>query len=314
MNMNEFEYIDRYFKPLIGKEARSLQDDAALYKPKLNTDIVISTDSLAEGIHFFGNENPADIAKKCLRVNLSDMAAMGARPLFYNLAISIPKNKASSFIPAFALGLKEDQEFYNLKLIGGDLTSSLKHINITISIFGEVSSGHAVSRNGAHLNDLLYVTGDLGLSKIGLDNFSSNLKSFNNAKQKYLFPQPRVNLGLVLRKIATSMIDISDGLIQDAMHLATNSNLCIELNINELPLPICSSLKKEAILKAALYGGDDYELLFSCKFGNDAYLKNLSEKTNTKITKIGFFKEFKDIYLKFKESDQIPKFISYSHF
>ena len=191
--MNEFEYIYKYFKPLIGKEARGLNDDAALYKPKLNTDIIISTDSLAEGIHFFGTENPSDIAKKCLRVNLSDMAAMGAKPLFYNLAISIPKNKASIFIPAFAAGLEEDQERFNLKLIGGDLTSSLKHINITISIFGEISSGHAISRDGAKPNDILYVTGDLGLSKIGLDNFSSNLEIFSEAKRKYLFPLPRVN-------------------------------------------------------------------------------------------------------------------------
>ena len=312
--MNEFEYINKYFKPLVGKEARLLKDDAALYKPKLNTDIVISTDSLSEGIHFFGTENPADIAKKCLRVNLSDMAAMGAKPVFYNLAISIPKMKASTFIPAFAAGLEEDQERFKLKLIGGDLTSSLKHINITISIFGEITSGNAISRDSAQSNDILYVTGDLGLSKIGLDNFSSNLDSFNEAKQKYLFPQPRIKLGLALAKIATSMIDISDGLVQDSTHLATNSNLTLELNINDLPLPNCSPLKADEILNAALYGGDDYELLFSCKFGNEDYLKKLSEKTNIKITKIGFFTEFKDVYLKFRGFNEIPKSISYSHF
>ena len=312
--MNEFEYIDKYFKPLVGKEATQLQDDAAIYKPKLNTDIVISTDSLAEGIHFFGTEKPSDIAKKCLRVNLSDMAAMGAKPIFYNLAISIPKDKADLFIPAFAAGLKEDQDRFNLKLIGGDLTSSLKYINITISIFGEISSGHAISRAGAQPNDILYVTGRLGLSKIGLDNFFSNLESFSEAKQKYLLPQPRVNLGLALGKIATSMIDISDGLVQDSMHLATNSNLSLELNVSNLPLPICSSLKAEEILDAALYGGDDYELLFSCKNGHDTYLKEIAKKTNIEITKIGMFTEFKNVFLRFKGFNQIPKSISYSHF
>jgi thiamine-monophosphate kinase len=312
--MNEFEYIDKYFKPLVGKEARSLKDDAALFKPKLNNDIVISTDSLAEGIHFFGKESPSDIAKKCLRVNLSDMAAMGAKPLFYNLAISIPKNKASNFIPTFAKGLKEDQKLYNLKLIGGDLTSSLEHINITISIFGEIPSGHAISRDGACPDDLLYVTGDLGLSKIGLDNFSSNLESFREAKQKYLYPQPRVNIGLALRSIATSMIDISDGLVQDSNHLATNSNLSLELNINNLPIPDCKSLKKSQILNAALYGGDDYELLFSCKIGHEKYLKKLSKETNVKITSIGVFREYDSCYLRFKEFNQKPRIISYSHF
>ena len=169
--MNEFEFINKYFKPLTSKEAQNLKNDAALYKPKLNTDIVISTDTLAEGIHFFGDENPRDVAKKSLRVNLSDMAAMGAKPIFYNLSISVPKTKANIFIPAFAKGLKEDQEAYNIKLIGGDLTASLKHINITITIFGETPYNRAVSRNGAKINDFLYVTGFLGLSKVGLDNY-----------------------------------------------------------------------------------------------------------------------------------------------
>jgi thiamine-monophosphate kinase len=311
--MNEFEFIDKYFKPLTSKEARGLIDDAALYKPKLNTDIVISTDSLAEGIHFLGNENPKDIAKKCLRVNLSDMAAMGAKPIFYNLAISVPKNKANIFIPAFAQGLKEDQETYNLKLIGGDLTASLKHINITITIFGETSSNQALSRDGAKINDFLYVTGYLGLSKVGLDNFSSNSKDLRQAKQKYLLPQPRVNLGMELRNIATSMIDVSDGLVQDATHLAINSNLSLELNVNQLPLPSLKSLQKEELLNAALYGGDDYELLFSCK-ENDTYLEDLSKQSNVKITKIGVFKEFQKVYLIFKGFEGFPKKISYSHF
>ena len=311
--MNEFEFINKYFKPLTSKEAQNLTNDAALYKPKLNTDIVISTDSLAEGIHFFGNENPRDIAKKCLRVNLSDMAAMGAKPVFYNLSISVPKNKANIFIPAFAKGLKEDQEAYNIKLIGGDLTASLKHINITITIFGETPYNQSVSRNGAKINDFLYVTGYLGLSKVGLDNYSSNSKDLRQAKQKYLLPQPRVKLGMELRDIATSMIDVSDGLVQDATHLAINSNLSLELNINQLPLPTLKSIQKKELLNAALYGGDDYELLFSCK-ENESRLEDLSKQCDVKITKIGVFKKFQKIYLNFKGFNELPKKISYSHF
>jgi len=311
--MNEFDFINKYFKPLTSKEARKLIDDAALYKPKLNTDIVISTDSLAEGVHFFGNENPKDIAKKCLRVNLSDIAAMGAKPVFYNLAINVPKNKANIFIPAFAEGLKEDQEIYDIKLIGGDLTASLKYITITITIFGEIPSNQAVSRNGANINDFLYVTGYLGLSKIGLDNFSSNSKDLSQAKKKYLLPQPRINLGIELRNIATSMIDVSDGLVQDATHLAVNSNLSLELNVNQLPLPSLKFIQKEELLNAALYGGDDYELLFSCK-ENDLLLEKLSKLSNVKITKIGVFKKIQKMYLNFKGLEEVPKIISYSHF
>ena len=241
------------------------------------------------------------------------MAAMGAKPVFYNLSISVPKNKANIFIPAFAKGLKEDQKAYNIKLIGGDLTASLKHINITITIFVETPTNQSISRNGAKINDFLYVTGYLGLSKIGLDNYSSNSKGLRQAKQKYLLPQPRVNLGMELRDIATSMIDVSDGLVQDATHLAINSNLSLELNVNQLPLPNLKSLQKKELLNAALYGGDDYELLFSCK-ENESRLGDLSKKCNIKITKIGVFKKFQKIYLNFKEFDELPKKISYSHF
>ena len=113
--MNEFDYIEKYFRPLTNKFASNLKNDGAIINQKSSYDLIISTDSLVEGIHFFGNENPADIAKKSLRVNLSDMAAMGAKPIFYNLALSIPKNKASKFIPKFAQGLQEDQEKFDIK-------------------------------------------------------------------------------------------------------------------------------------------------------------------------------------------------------
>ncbi len=312
--MNEFEYINKYFKPLVGEEARGLKDDAAVYKPKKNTEIVISTDTLVEGIHFFGNEKPSEIAKKSLRVNLSDMAAMAAEPLFYNLSLSIPKKQAKTFIPDFVDGLKQDQETFNLKLIGGDLTSSIKYINITISIFGLAPSGKSISRDGAKPGDLLFVSGTLGLSKIGLDNFFSKSKIYNDAKIKYLLPDPRVHLGLSLRNIANSMIDISDGLVQDAKHLAVSSNLSLEININDLPLPICDHLKHKDILDAAIYGGDDYELLFSCGSDNENLLKKISKKLKIKITKIGVFSEYKDDHLKFKNYNKIPKVISYSHF
>ena len=311
--MNEFDYIDTYFRPLTNKFALNLKNDAAIFTYKSSFDLIISTDSLAEGIHFFGNEDPADIAKKCLRVNLSDMAAMGARPIFYNLSLSVPKIKASQFIPKFAKGLKDDQEIFDIKLIGGDLISSLKHINITITIFGKTLNGKSIPRDGAKIGDCLYVSGVLGLSKIGLDNFNSNFKEFQEAKRKYLFPQPRIDLGISLKNIANSMIDISDGLIQDATHLAKNSNLTVELNLSKIPLPNIKQLDKEIILNSALYGGDDYELLFSCNTCNKSLVKKLSAKLNLKLTKIGVFREFKKKYLEFKNNNSKPK-NSYLHF
>ena len=311
--MNEFDYIEKYFRPLTNKFGLNLKNDAAIFNQKSSFDLIISTDTLAEGIHFFGNEDPVDLAKKSLRVNLSDMAAMGAKPIFYNLALSIPKIKASQFIPKFAKGLQEDQEIFDIKLIGGDLTSSLKHINITITIFGKTSNGKSISRDGAKIGECLYVSGILGLSKIGLDNFNSNLKKFKEAKRKYLLPEPRVNLGISLKNIATSMIDISDGLVQDATHLAKNSNLTLELNLSKIPLPNIKQINKELILNSALYGGDDYELLFSCNSSYERLLKQLSTKFNLKLTKIGIFKEFKKNFLEFKNNNLKPK-NSYLHF
>ncbi len=311
--MNEFDYINEFFKPLTNKFAGNLKNDAAIFNQRSSFDLVISTDTLVEGIHFFGNEDPADIAKKSLRVNLSDIAAMGAKPIFYNLALSLPKQKAKMFIPKFAKGLKDDQKIFNVKLIGGDLTSSLKHINVTITIFGETLKNKSITREGSNVGDSLYVSGTLGLSKIGLDNFSSNLKKFRDAKNKYLLPEPRIDLGISLSNIVNSMIDISDGLVQDATHLAKNSNLSIELDIDKVPVPIINKLDKNKILDSALYGGDDYELLFSCNPSKDIFLNKLSSKTDIKITKIGFFKEFKDVYLKFKDSTSKPK-NSFLHF
>ncbi len=311
--MNEFDYIDKYFRPLTNKFALNLKNDAAIVSQKSCLDLIISTDTLSEGIHFFGNEDPGDIAKKCLRVNLSDMASMGAKPIFYNLSLSIPKIKASQFIPKFARGLQDDQEIFDIKLIGGDLTSSLKHINITITIFGKTLNGTSIPRDGAKIGDCLYVSGVLGLSKIGLDNFNSNFKEFDEAKRKYLLPQPRVDLGISLKNIANSMIDVSDGLVQDATHLAKNSNLTIELNLRKIPLPNIRQVDKELILNSALYGGDDYELLFSCNTFNESFLEELSMKMNLKLTKIGIFKEFKKEFLEFKNNKSKPK-KSYLHF
>ena len=312
--MDEFEYINNYFKPLTSSIARELRDDAAVYKPSLNKDIVITTDSIVEGIHFFGSEDPKLIAQKALRVNLSDIASMGAKPIFYNLALNIPKSKVKKFIPKFVEGLNLDQLKYNISLIGGDLTSSLKHINITITMFGHLPTGVAVPRDKVKKGDNLYVTGELGLSKIGLENFNSKSHLFLEAKKKYLLPEPRVELGILFRKFVNSMIDISDGLVQDASHLAFNSGLSLELDINSLPIPNAPNLTKKKIIDYALYGGDDYELLFSCDPINEKLLKTISFKKNIKITKIGFFYDSDEKKIKFKNLNKKAKKISFLHF
>ena len=312
--MDEFDFIKKYFQPLTSSIGRKLQDDAAVYRPEANKEIVITTDSLVEGIHFFGSENPKHIAQKVLRVNLSDIASMGAVPLFYNLAINIPKKNVKLFLPKFVEGLKADQETFNIQLIGGDLTSSRKDIHITVTMFGHIPIGEAVGRNTAKDKDDLYVTGKLGLSKIGLENFFSKSILFNEAKKKYLLPNPRVKVGILLRKIVNSMIDISDGLVQDSSHLAFNSGLCLEIDLNSLPISFCYPISHHVMVDYALYGGDDYELLFSCNPNKIDLIKQLSLETNLEFTKIGKFYKCLKPTLKFKDSKIIPKKLSYNHF
>ena len=152
------------------------------------------------------------------------------------------------------------------------------------------------------------------MSKIGLDNFNKKSKYLSIAKERYLIPQPRVDLGIMLNDIANSMIDISDGLVQDATHLATNSDLCIELDLNKIPLPNIPIISKSSLLNSALYGGDDYELLFSCNPNQEKSLKEISLLSNIKLTSIGKFKILEDKFLKFKNTSKIPKNKSYLHF
>ena len=292
--MNEFKYIKRFFKPLTNSIGRSLEDDAAVFSSEKNVDYVVSTDTLVEKIHFLGNEEPEKIAKKALRVNLSDLAAMGAKPLYYSLALALPKINYEFFLKSFSNGLMSDQKKFNIFLIGGDMSASKKHIIVTISIIGKLPKGEAVSRNGAMPGDSLYVTGQLGLSNIGLNNNKSVKKEFETQIKKYFIPEPRVDFGVKIRKHVNAMIDISDGLIQDAGHLVKNSGVHAILDFNSLPLPILDSLKYNDILNSALYGGDDYELLFTSPPVHKEKINKIAKLQGLQITNIGYVKNGKN--------------------
>ena len=292
--MDEFDLIRKYLVPISSAESQFLSNDGAVFKPKKNLDYVVSTDTIVEKIHFIGNEPPDQIAKKALRTNLSDLAAMGADPEFYSLAISLPKAKSKSFIENFAKGLKEDQKKYKIKLLGGDLTASSELITITISIIGTVPSGQCISRSNSRVNDLLYVTGVLGLSNIGLLNLMKNDKKYSIAKLKYYLPQPRVEFSSSVRNFVTSMIDISDGFIQDCNHLARLSNLEFAINIKNLPISDIDLLSYEERLNAALIGGDDYELLFTAPPVHKEKINKIAKLQGLQITNIGYVKNGKN--------------------
>ena len=292
--MDEFDLIRKYFVPIASVESQFLSNDGAAFKPKVNLDYVVSTDTIVEKIHFKGDESPDLIAKKALRTNLSDLAAMGAEPEYYSLSISLPKVKAKTFIKNFAKGLKEDQKEYKIKLLGGDLTASSELITITINIIGTVPSGKCISRSNSMVNDLLYVTGILGLSNIGLLNLNKNNKEYSKAKLKYYLPQPRVNFSSSVRNFVTSMIDISDGFIQDCRHLARLSNLEFVINIKKLPISNINLLSYQERLNAALTGGDDYELLFTSPPIYRKKINKIAKLHGIQVTNIGYVKKGKN--------------------
>ena len=288
--MDEFDLLKKYFVPISSIESQSLSNDGAVFKPKKNLDYVVSTDTIIEKIHFKGNESPDLIAKKALRTNLSDLAAMGAEPEYYSLSISLPKIKAKNFIKNFVKGLKEDQNEYKIKLLGGDLTASPDLITITINIIGTVPEGKSLTRSNSKANDLIFVTGILGLSNIGLLNLNKNDKKYSKAKLKYYLPQPRVNFSASIRNFVTSMIDISDGLVQDCRHLARESNLEFAINLQNLPISNIDLLSYEKRLNSALFGGDDYELLFTSAPEYKEKINRIAKIHNLKVTNIGFVK------------------------
>ena len=292
--MDEFELIRKYLMPISSAESQFLSNDGAVFKPKNKIDYVVSTDTIVEKIHFKGNESPDLIAKKALRTNLSDLAAMGADPEFYSLSLSLPRIKAKCFIENFAKGLKEDQDEYNIKLLGGDLTASSELITITINIIGSVPSGKSISRSQSAANDLLYVTGVLGLSNIGLLNLDNNDKKYTMAKLKYYLPQPRLKFSASVRNFVTSMIDISDGFIQDCKHLARMSNLEFVIYLENLPISKIDLLTYEERLNAALMGGDDYELLFTSPPSFKKEIIKIAKAQGLQVTNIGYVKSGKN--------------------
>ncbi len=288
--MDEFDLIRKYLVPIASIESQFLSNDGAVFKPKINLDYVVSTDTIVEKIHFTGDEPPDLIAKKALRANLSDLAAMGANPEFYSLSISVPKFKAKCFIKRFVKGLKEDQKEYKIKLLGGDLTSSSNLISITINIIGTVPTGKSISRSTSKADDLLYVTGVLGLSNIGLLNLNKNDKQYSEAKLKYYLPQPRVKFSSSIRDFVSSMIDISDGFIQDCRHLARLSDLEFVISLKNLPISDINLLSYKERINAALIGGDDYELLFTSAPANKEKIKKIAKLHGLKVTNIGYVK------------------------
>ncbi|MFM1593574.1 MAG: thiamine-phosphate kinase [Woeseiaceae bacterium] len=290
--MDEFELIRRFFSKdnndtsvLIG-----VGDDGAIISPSPGHDLVMSADTLIENVHFPDCLPAEDIGYRCVAVNVSDIAAMGARARWMTLALTLP-DVDEKWLQQFSDGLYHAAQEYDVSLIGGDTTSA-QQISLTISITGEVLPDQAITRSQARRDDLIFVTGNLGDAAAGLDllvNSAASSKTEEFLIQRFSRPSARSEIGQALCGIATAAIDVSDGLYADTKKLLMASELGGHLYIDRLPISM--ELKKifnqEQRLKFALSGGDDYELLFTAPAMKLNEIRKIAHIYNIPITEIG---------------------------
>jgi len=286
--MNEFELIQSYFNWEITDPSIELGvgDDAALFTLNPGHQLVTSTDTLVEGVHFFKDDSPRDIAYKSLAVNLSDMAAMGATAKCYTLSLTIPELD-KEWLKDFSSSLKESSKLFNVHLIGGDTTKG--PLNISISMMGSIEINSPIKRSGANEGDDIYVSGELGSAALCLKKIKKGeipLESDLNALNR---PIPRLELGSALKNLASSCIDVSDGLEQDLSHILKSSGVGAIIDTQELPLSdsVMHYVKDTNDWSLPLCGGDDYELCFTAGKSKRDKISAISESGGIRVTRIG---------------------------
>lgn len=289
MALGEFELIRRYFERPARRQPLGVGDDCALIAPTPGRQLATSTDLLVEGRHFLSTVDPQRLGHKALAVNLSDLAACGAEPLGFTLALSMPRAEAP-WLEAFARGLFALADAHGCELLGGDTTAG--PLVIGISIFGEVPPGEALLRSGAAAGDDLWVSGMLGDARLALEVFRGtehlDADGFARARDAMELPTPRVALGRALRIVATSAIDVSDGLVGDLAHVLRASAVGARLEVDALPRSaLLEALPVEARRRYGLAGGDDYELLFTAPEGRRDDVLRAAQSAATPVTRIG---------------------------
>ncbi len=293
----EFALIARYFAPLAKgfPGAYGLLDDAAVISPAPGHELVAKTDAIIGGVDFLPDA-PADlIARKALRVNLSDLAAKGAFPRAYMLDLMLPDTIKEAWIAAFAAGLAHDQDEYGVHLIGGDMSSTPGPVTIAVMAFGETPIGRIIRRGGASSGDIVFVTGTIGDAALGLRVLKGQLPGLDSAAaaflvDRYRLPQPRVTLGPHLVGIATASVDVSDGLVGDLRHICEVSKLAAIIDAPRVPLSEAARAAiavNPALLETTLSGGDDYEILFTAPPAAIDKITQMERSLGVPITPIG---------------------------
>jgi thiamine-monophosphate kinase len=288
----EFNLIKQYFTRPVHHTNLGVGDDAALIRLTAGMELAVSTDMLVAGTHFFANCDAYQLGWKSLAVNLSDMAAMGAKPKWATLAIALPEIN-NVWLAEFSRGFFACADVFNVDLIGGDTTRG--PLTISVQIMGEVQVGKAIKRNGAKISDEIWVSGKLGDAALALQYLQGKITLpedvFINCAKSLHTPQPRVTLGLTLQEIANSAIDISDGLLADLGHILEQSNVGATLDLKSIPhstfvdFPI--DLHDDDFRKIVLAGGDDYELCFTAPAAKHEKIIEIGENIKLKLSCIG---------------------------
>ena len=335
--MGEFDLIERYFKipARAMRDANAgvtlgIGDDCALLQPAAGMQLAISSDMLVEGRHFLSTVDPYKLGHKALAVNLSDLAACGAKPLAFTLALALPRADEAWLAP-FSRGLLALAAEHHCALIGGDTTQG--PLNICITVFGEVPRATALLRTGAQAGDDIYVSGSVGDARLALEVFRGTIdlpaEAFAVARARMETPTPRVQLGIALRGIASSAVDVSDGLLGDLSHILRQSGVgavvdtSIAMNLLAINLianksiytPATCQFISQKQLEYVLAGGDDYELVFTAPAVQRSAVQTAAAASNTPVTRIGQIQAEPGLRLTDGQGQAVPNhFGSFDHF
>lgn len=323
----EFELIRRYFAPLAAQAsgALELQDDVCTIAPPPGQDLVLTVDALTAGVHFLRDDPPDLIARKMLRVNLSDLAGKGAKPLGYLMTTAFDPATDEAWVASFCKGLAQDQVEFGVALLGGDTTATPGPLSLTATLIGTVPSGRALRRNGARPGDRILVTGTIGDGYFGLGASRNELGHLSFAHldfltRRYRLPEPRIAFGrgLVERGLGRAGMDVSDGLVADLRHMCEASGCGAQVATPKVPLSAAvAELLAETpdLLLSAVTGGDDYEVLIAAPAEQVPAILELGRSSATPVAEIGVFTTGQDVL--FQDSDNrpiaLPK-VGFTHF
>lgn len=298
-SIGEFELIARYFAPIAGPGGLGLLDDAGLLRPARGYEIVVTADALVAGVHFFDDDPPDSIARKALGVNLSDLAAKGARPDGFVLTVALPRGWDEAWLAAFATGLGAMAQAAGCPLLGGDTVSTSGPLTLSITAFGSVPAGRMVLRSGAKPGDAILVSGTIGDGALGLKAHGPDRPDWvaalsadhrRHLVDRYLHPRPRWALAEILQASASAAMDVSDGLVGDLAKLLKASGVGAEIDLDAVPLSDAARaaiMADPALKELAWTGGDDYEILLTAADGEVPSLTAAATEKGVPLTVIG---------------------------